>query len=85
MNQQCVTIHSAMKIWQKKIVIGIVRFVKRVAIGENGIVMDVINVCYFLTIIFVRMELNDEFILGAYGTNFPCPRCERKERMFSFW
>ncbi|CAF1609721.1 unnamed protein product [Adineta ricciae] len=25
------------------------------------------------------------FVLGAYGTTLPCPRCERKERMFSFW
>ena len=63
---------------------GIVRFVKHVVIGENGIVMDATNV-RSLTMIFVRIDLKEEFVLGAYGTTFPCPRCERKERMFSFW
>jgi hypothetical protein len=45
MMQQRIIIRSVMMILQKMIVIGIVLFVKHVAIGVNGIVTVVINVC----------------------------------------
>ncbi len=51
--------------------IGIVLHVKNVVIGENGIVIIVINVC----ISYIISTKLISFYIGTYGTTLPCERC----------